>query len=481
MINLLYIYDLTFFALFTLFVILFLYKRRKKLQREGIIYVYRTKIGIKFIDYVAKKFKRQFRWLQYVIVVTGYILMLIMLYLLGQMVYLYFKFPEVIKAVKVPPIMPLIPYLPEIFKVDFLPPLYFTYWIIVIAIVATVHEFSHGFLSKFHGIKIKSTGFGFLGPVLAAFVEPDEKKLSKKKKISQISVLSAGSFANLITFIIFLLIFILFFELAYVSAGAIFNVYSFSEIDISSINTINNKAFFNPSAETILENLNTEGNLTKIKAGNESYIIERNLFLEQEKTLNETNNIIYVYDDLPAVNAGLEGPVIEFNGQKIKNNDELSSEILKYKPGDEVEIKTKIEKEIKTYNVVLAENPAVKGKPYLGIGIIKQERKGILGKLYSVISFFKDPATYYEPRINFGLAVFIENLLWWIIVANISLALFNMLPLGVFDGGRVFYLTALAIFKSEKKAEKAFRFITYFILLIGLLMMLFWFYAMFLI
>ena len=46
----------------------------------------------------------------------------------------------------------------------------------------------------------------------------------------------------------------------------------------------------------------------------------------------------------------------------------------------------------------------------------------------------------------------------------------NMLPLGIFDGGRVFYLTMLAITKSEKMAKWAFRIMTY--LLLGLVIAL---------
>ncbi len=42
-----------------------------------------------------------------------------------------------------------------------------------------------------------------------------------------------------------------------------------------------------------------------------------------------------------------------------------------------------------------------------------------------------------------------------------SIALVNMLPVGIFDGGRFFYLTILAITKKEKIAKKAFSIITY--------------------
>ena len=42
----------------------------------------------------------------------------------------------------------------------------------------------------------------FLGPVLGAFVEPDEKKLRSEKDIVQYSVLAAGSFSNIVLAIV---------------------------------------------------------------------------------------------------------------------------------------------------------------------------------------------------------------------------------------------------------------------------------------
>jgi membrane-associated protease RseP (regulator of RpoE activity) len=58
-------------------------------------------------------------------------------------------------------------------------------------------------------------------------------------------------------------------------------------------------------------------------------------------------------------------------------------------------------------------------------------------------------------------------------------ALINMLPMGIFDGGRFFYLTILSIFKDKKKAEKAFKGVTYFFLFLLLVMMVFWAIGMF--
>ena len=72
------------------------------------------------------------------------------------------------------------------------------------------------------------------------------------------------------------------------------------------------------------------------------------------------------------------------------------------------------------------------------------------------------------------MGIFIYNLLWWLVIINISVALINMLPMGIFDGGRFFYVTVWGITKNEKFAKRAFAFTTYFFLFILVLLMVFW-------
>jgi membrane-associated protease RseP (regulator of RpoE activity) len=49
-----------------------------------------------------------------------------------------------------------------------------------------------------------------------------------------------------------------------------------------------------------------------------------------------------------------------------------------------------------------------------------------------------------------------------------------MLPVGIFDGGRFFYLTVLGITKNKKIAKQSFAFLTYFFLFILFVLMFFW-------
>ncbi len=482
-------YDLTFLILFTLGVVIFLYKRRSNLKREGIMYLYRTQVGVKFINYIGGKYKKTLKFLGYLAVISGYILMGSMLYLLGQIAYIYIMNPEIVRAIKIPPLIPLIPYLPSIFKIDFLPPFYFTYWIIAIAVIAVFHEFAHGIYAKFYNIKVKTTGFGFLGPFLAAFVEPDEKQMVKKPKLQQITILSAGTFTNLILAIIFFLLLSVFFVLTYAPAGAMFNTYTPGIVNISEISMLDGKKITNSSNTALLDIINKNNltddlilgsngnqiNLTKVVVNNQSYFITIDNLKEQ---LEVIGNQIALYEDLPAINVGLTGIIIEVDGNKIKTHEDLTEVLKNYKPSDKINVKTKDNSGILEYNLILGQDPQNSSRAVLGIGVLDQNTR-LIGRISESFNFFKKPGTFYEPRFNTNLIIFIYNLIWWLALVNISVALCNMLPVALFDGGRMFMLTIAGITGSEKAGQIVFKIMTYIILGIFLLLMVGWFLAVF--
>jgi len=469
------IYDLAFLAIFVAFVSVFLYSRRKNLKREGLLILYKAAWGIKLINYIGKKAPRTFHVLSYISITVGYVLMVGMFYLLGRIVYLY-TIPSFVQTIKIPPLLPLVPYLPQIFKLDFLPPFYFTYWIIIIAIIAITHEFAHGIFAAHNNIKTKSTGFGFfpffLPIFLAAFVELDEKTMAKKSKFSQLAILSAGTFANLLTAILFFGVLWIFFSFAFTTSGVIFDTYPYTVVEVSSIAMINGLALHNPTYQKILDLSNEEG-FNKIKVNEQDYITKKS-FLERQKD-NEENLVLYY--DAPAINAELESVILKINGFEINNIDDLRDELLKYSPGEKITLNV-LGDDGEDYNrdIVLGENPENSDKAWLGIGFSNQVRPGVMGKIFSTLSF-KEQHIYYKP--SFGASEFIYDLLWWLILISISVALINMLPVGIFDGGRFFYLTVLAITGKEKIAKNLFALSTYLILAIFLILMLLWAFLFF--
>ena len=215
-------YDLTLLVLFTIFIAIFLYKNRKKVEREGILYLYKTSVGLKLMDRLANKFKKPLHIISYLVVGVGYILMAGVIYYLIVSIYQYVRYADQFTSIvgNAPPIALFIPYFPQIFGWESVFSSFpFIYFIIVIGIVAIVHEGAHGIFARLYDIRIKSTGFGFLGPILAFFVEQDDKQMTEKKIFPQLTVLAAGVFANILTAIIFLLLTIFFFNLVYAPLG----------------------------------------------------------------------------------------------------------------------------------------------------------------------------------------------------------------------------------------------------------------------
>ncbi|MGC9133148.1 MAG: site-2 protease family protein [Nanopusillaceae archaeon] len=85
--------------------------------------------------------------------------------------------------------------------------------IIAIFIAAFIHEFSHGVLVFKNKLNLKSWGFFYLGPLIGAFVEPDDKEIEKISKKEQLKIYGAGSTINIIAGILFLGLFLLFSQL----------------------------------------------------------------------------------------------------------------------------------------------------------------------------------------------------------------------------------------------------------------------------
>ncbi|MBW2999146.1 site-2 protease family protein [Candidatus Woesearchaeota archaeon] len=185
-------------VIFYSLIMAFLYYEREKFDRKTINLLYRTKIGLGLMEKSAKKFPRTIRVIGIIGVVVGYVGMVGICALLIKNLYdLLF----VVDAI--PGAAPILPGIPIPGSPIILP---LWYGIFSLFVVILVHEFAHGVLSRVYGVKVKSSGLFFLGPLAGAFVEPDEKQLSKKPTRQQLSVFAAGPFANIILAGIVLLI-----------------------------------------------------------------------------------------------------------------------------------------------------------------------------------------------------------------------------------------------------------------------------------
>jgi len=195
MINLQILFAIVFVIVLSLLLVI----GRKRIQLQRIFFpfiyiiLYRTKVGIKFMDWVANKYREYVKLFGYISIGVGFIGMAFISYaIIAIMVKLVFQ-PETTTSSMV-----LVLPFTNIPGIGFLP---FTHWIIAIFILAVVHEFSHGVVARAHGLEVKASGFAVLGllvPIIpAAFVEPDEKKMAKQSDVVQYSILSAGPVSNI--------------------------------------------------------------------------------------------------------------------------------------------------------------------------------------------------------------------------------------------------------------------------------------------
>lgn len=77
---------------------------------------------------------------------------------------------------------------------------------IALFFVIVVHEFSHGVVARAFKMKVKSSGLVVMAILGGAFVEPDEKQLTKSSKLEQLGVFAAGPFSNILLAILALIV-----------------------------------------------------------------------------------------------------------------------------------------------------------------------------------------------------------------------------------------------------------------------------------
>lgn len=371
-------YDLLLLLVFylVLLVIFRIYRNKFEIQWK-IFALYKTKLGLNLMDKIARKYPNLLMIFGYFGIFIGFIGMI---FTFGFIIWAGYNILFVPKADAM-----LAPVLPGIAVSDKLPILSFWHWIIAILIVAVIHEFSHGVYARLRNIPIKSSGFAFLGPILAAFVEPDEKQLKKKSIRDQLLVFSAGPFSNIV------LGFFVFFILSFVFVPLVNGMVHVNGVVIGSVN-----------------------------------------------------------ETLPIANSGLvSGYIIqEIEGKPIENIKIITEELNAKKPGDLVEVKANDS----YYQVELASHPENESRAFLGLSFssydieLKERFKG-----FSWLQKFLD---------------WFVMLLFWTFNISIGVGLFNLLPLGPVDGGRMFHSAMLKLTKNERKAMRILSFVSMLVLFI---------------
>jgi len=358
----------------------FLYWRRKKLHTQKILFpllyfsMYKTKFGISFMDKFSKTFNKSLKYLGYAGIVIGFLGMAFLSFSLIHNLFVLFTRPEAAPGVGL-----VLPF--RVRGAFFVP---FFYWIISIFIIALVHEFSHGIVARVHNLKIKSSGFAFLGilvPIIpAAFVELDEKELKKRPYKQQLSVFAAGPFSNIILAFVVLAI------SAFIFSPIVESMVEFSGVEITG----------------------------------------------------------FIDGDYPAKDAGIqEGEVVkEIDDVKIVTLDDFSNLLKNKSPGTSIELKTNRSE----YNIILAKNPENDSASYLGVYVQQGAR---------VKESFEQTYGAFIP----AAILWTFGLFRWLIILNLGIGLFNLVPIGPIDGGRMLQLGLRTMF-SKETGDKLWRHIS---------------------
>jgi membrane-associated protease RseP (regulator of RpoE activity) len=191
-------YDHTFTILFymTIAVLVFINWHRFEIQ-GGFMALLKTKIGLKLMDSWGHRYREFIRLLGIIGIGVGYVGMIVSFFLIAIMFYEW-----VIKPYQIDGSPVVLPGVALAGTGGIIFPLVIG-WISIL-IIMIVHEFSHGVVARAYDIPVKSSGLAFIGPILGAFVEPDEKKVEESGDIAAYSVFAAGPFSNIILTILFI-------------------------------------------------------------------------------------------------------------------------------------------------------------------------------------------------------------------------------------------------------------------------------------
>lgn len=151
----------------------------------------------------------------------------------------------------------------------------------------------------------------------------------------------------------------------------------------------------------------------------------------------------FMDDNTPAEISGMiAGDVItQINDFEVKNAEDYLSALETAQPGQEVDIKTND----KTYTATLTEDPVEKDA-YLGVWVTTEKTM----KNTSLFSYF---------------IVWMNELFYWLFLLNLGVGLFNLVPIGPIDGGRMLQ-TVLEKIMHDKHAVKVWHTVSFVVLAI---------------
>src|SRR3989344_238875 len=181
---------------------------------------------------------------------------------------------------------------------------------------------------------------------------------------------------------------------------------------------------------------------------------------------NEGIIVREVHDDYPANLSGMNigEEILSINNIEVNNFDDYYKVIKDIKPGDQINILTNVS----SYSITTIEPP----ENFFSKIVFWREYRGYIGVTLSAIN-----SDFVEGKELLGkILSWISLLFYWLFTINLAVGMFNMLPLGPIDGGKMFLIFSNVLIKNEKKAKKLWVFISFFclaLILLGLMPFIF--------
>tara|TARA_Y100000310_G_C20688521_1_gene820696 strand:- start:799 stop:1977 length:1179 start_codon:yes stop_codon:yes gene_type:complete len=155
----------------------------------------------------------------------------------------------------------------------------------------------------------------------------------------------------------------------------------------------------------------------------------------------------------PAFDAGIidNELIINIDNSQINSVDDFKEALDEKSPNQEITLQTNVS----TYPVTLGTSPQDNEKAYLGVSVVQNFQKNE--------AFIAKYGSFTTESI-----LWILGLLYWLYVLNLGIGLFNLVPLGPIDGGRML-LTGLECITTPERAKNIWKNISWLFLILIIL------------
>jgi len=153
--------------------------------------------------------------------------------------------------------------------------------------------------------------------------------------------------------------------------------------------------------------------------------------------------------DYPAINAGIEpGIITQVNGEDTLDFNAFVNSLYGVRPNEEVTLTT----DKGSFTLITAEAPDNPRRGFVGVRPISNERVAKPG-----LEWLKSPFEW------------VKDMFKWLFLLNLFIGLFNLLPLGIVDGGRMLNTLLQRTMKNKAIASKIWGLISLFFLILIIL------------